>query len=143
MPSDDALNWADAFAVVYSICDKKSFDRARTLIRGIQESRSPSHVPVILIANKLDLEHTRQVMVNDGMKLSDEVGCQFVEVSAADGVDDIVNAFQTLIREVTALSPTAKRRKNSFGTVSKAISSFFSSKNKNLNSNSKRKMYAY
>ena len=129
------LSWADAFMIVYNVSSRKSFDRAKGIAELIRSgNRSPGMAPVALIGNKTDLEHLREVCTNEGMVLADEKGFQFFEVSAAEEIVTIANAFESLMKEVLMYVSTQRRRRNSFGTVSKAITSFFGGR-RNLNAN--------
>lgn len=62
--------------------------------------RASEDVPVILVANKVDLEATmRSVETREGEDLAEKFGCPFYETSAAHRrhVDDV---FHTLVREI-------------------------------------------
>lgn len=122
-------NWGDAFVIVYSICDRKSFDEAKGLLEKVQKLKAPSYAPVLLLGNKTDLDHRREVEIKEGHELSLEYGCRFHEVSAADCYLSVNIAFTALLRELNTLNSSKlsslKRRKSSLYTVSKAIQSMF------------------
>ena len=63
--------------------------------------RAQENVPVILVANKVDLEINgqRRVSTEDGQDMAKKIGCPFIETSAAhrSHVDDV---FHTLVREI-------------------------------------------
>ena len=66
----------------------------------ITKVRASEDVPVILVANKVDLEQTnRAVDVREGEALADKFNCPFYETSAAHRrhVDDV---FHSLVREI-------------------------------------------
>jgi GTPase SAR1 family protein len=66
----------------------------------ISKVRATEDVPIILVANKVDLEQTqRRVSSSEGMSLANKFGCSFLETSAAHRrhVDDV---FHTLVREI-------------------------------------------
>jgi GTPase SAR1 family protein len=46
---------------VYSITDKQSFEYAVEVLENFQKLRPINAVPVVLLANKADLEHLREV----------------------------------------------------------------------------------
>ena len=57
-------------------------------------------VPIILVANKVDLEQSsRAVLTTEGEALAEKFGCPFFETSAAmrRHVDDV---FHTLVKEI-------------------------------------------
>lgn len=93
--------WADCFLFVYSITDRNSFEEIINLKKQVENVRRSTNISGILVGNKLDLLHDRQVPVSDASELADEIGCKFYEVSAADWtqVADIDVMFQDLFRE--------------------------------------------
>lgn len=56
---EEAIYWADACIVVYDITSKSSFDQASDLLQRVLQLRS--QIPTVLLGNKADLEHLRQV----------------------------------------------------------------------------------
>ncbi|KFM60580.1 GTP-binding protein Rit1, partial [Stegodyphus mimosarum] len=73
-PKEETLQWADGFMLVYSIIDRDSFTYLREVRQLIQSSRpaSPggtqgqSPCPTVVVANKADLIHLRQVSTEEG-----------------------------------------------------------------------------
>ena len=57
---DKDVRWADAFLVVYSITDKKSFNKAIQLVEAIYDGKGTDELHVALVGNKKDLEHFRK-----------------------------------------------------------------------------------
>lgn len=55
------LRWGDAFAIVYSVCDRRSFLAAAELLALLERTRLPGCAAVTLLGNKRDLEHARLV----------------------------------------------------------------------------------
>jgi GTPase SAR1 family protein len=78
----DSIQWADGFLLVYSILDKASFDYIQRFRRHVLEIRnigsssvskadqqtgaSSSTIPCVLVANKADMVHLRQVPTHEG-----------------------------------------------------------------------------
>lgn len=131
MPSEK-LDWSSAFVVVYSISSKSSFLVAADSVRNLL----PRGQPVLLLANKKDLEHIREVTTEEGQSLATELGnVYFAEVSAADCYAEVADAFRSVISDVCATiaksspstSPTntGHKRKISVVSVSKIISAMF------------------
>ncbi|MBN3286612.1 RASLC protein, partial [Polyodon spathula] len=96
------LNWANAFIVVYSIENRRSFEACRLYLdivsihtKGVQQE-----YPVILLGNKLDMERYRQVSKSDGLSLASKYGCLFYEVSACLDFDSVQRVFHEAAREV-------------------------------------------
>ncbi|XP_018427745.1 PREDICTED: ras-like protein family member 12 [Nanorana parkeri] len=96
------LSWANAFLVVYSIDNKKSFEGCLQYLEIIsQYNKGAVHEsPVLLIGNKLDMERYRQVSKADGSALASRHGCLFREVSACLDFRLVQQVFHDAIHEV-------------------------------------------
>jgi len=115
--SGDLIQWADGFVLVYSILDRISFDYIRRFRRHITQYRSTNptgirsgdsvNVPCVLLANKADMVHLRQVTTEEGEVAGREMECYFAEVAAAEQVSSVADAFTELGRQVDAF----RRRK--------------------------------
>lgn len=138
----DHISWANAFVVVYSICDRDSFQHARHCLETISTLKGLRYAPVILLGNKRDLEHARQVGVDDGHEMSLQYQCQFYEVSAAENYIGVSLAFQSLIREARALQALRtlpiRRKVGAAMTVSKMIGMVFGKNGKSGRNGKKR-----
>ena len=129
--ADTQMSWADAYVIVYSICDACSFEKAKTLLENISKVRSNSYLPVLLLGNKTDLEHRRAVGVEEGHQAALEYNCQYYEVSAAENYVTINIAFQALLRDAKMnqqQKSLLKRRRTSLVNVSKKLGAMFSGK---------------
>uniref|UniRef100_A0A8V0Z2D8 small monomeric GTPase n=1 Tax=Gallus gallus TaxID=9031 RepID=A0A8V0Z2D8_CHICK len=96
------LHWANAFLVVYSIDDRRSFEGCGRYLdilarhaRGCQRQS-----PVLLLGNKLDMEQYRQVTKAEGMSLATKFGCLFYEVSACQDFAAVQHVFHQAVREL-------------------------------------------
>ncbi|XP_046393707.1 uncharacterized protein LOC124161433 [Ischnura elegans] len=112
---EEHLRWGDAFVVVYSVCDRRSFRSAKRLLarlsrlhgggrHGVSEDdghlvATPLAAPALLLGNKRDLDHAREIGVDAGQELSLRYGAQFYEVSAAQSYAGVSLAFHSLLRE--------------------------------------------
>lgn len=56
---EEAIYWADACVVVYDITNRTSMTHAAELLQRVLQLRS--QMPIVLLGNKSDLEHLRQV----------------------------------------------------------------------------------
>jgi GTPase SAR1 family protein len=61
------LKSMDAFAVVYSLDNRNSFDEASEWYKKLD--RSFSDVPILLCANKFDLSYSREVDPEEGKEV--------------------------------------------------------------------------
>ncbi|CAG2114517.1 unnamed protein product [Medioppia subpectinata] len=142
----DHISWGNAFAIIYSICDKQSFIHARHLLETISVLKGPGMYPIMLLGNKRDLaEHSRQVEVNDGQEMCLQYQCQFYEISAAESSVGVCLAFQSLIRQVCPLlsmrgMPAIRRKTSSGITVSKMIGLVFGKNGKNGRNGKKKSL---
>ena len=145
---ESRVNWADAFVVVYSICSRRSFATARQLMLTLAKLRGAASPPLLLLGNMRDLEHRREVGVEEGHEAALEHGCLYYEVSAADSALSVSVAFHAFLREARIAqqqrAALLKRRRSSLGSVSKKLGAMFgknsgSSKDSNGDSD-KRKM---
>ncbi|KAL7646331.1 UNVERIFIED_CONTAM: hypothetical protein RMT77_003240 [Armadillidium vulgare] len=127
MPSQEILGWADGFMLVYSIIDRRSFNWVKRVRLHICERKlahtgcsgssspnlSPSPTPstggdisptmgppMVLVANKADMVHLRQVSTEEGEILAKDLECSFSEVAASEQVTQVAGAFHDLFREV-------------------------------------------
>jgi len=94
------MRCGEGFIICYSITERHSFNEAVEYRNLITKVRASEDVPVILVANKVDLEATmRSVDTREGEDLAEKFGCPFYETSAAHRrhVDDV---FHTLVREI-------------------------------------------
>ncbi|GLV33708.1 uncharacterized protein CBL_11406 [Carabus blaptoides fortunei] len=80
IPSTETQNWADGLLLVYSITDRHSFEHVRHVMTAISESDTP----LVLVANKSDMIHLRQVSTEEGSILARDFDCGFSEVAAAE-----------------------------------------------------------
>lgn len=99
----------EGFIIMYSITDRQSFREASQAKKQIERVRRCDDIPMVLVANKIDLESKREVTTEEGQALALEFDCAFFETSAAlrHFVDDV---FHSLVRQI--------RRKERLGTKS-------------------------
>ncbi|KAG9491890.1 hypothetical protein GDO78_000409 [Eleutherodactylus coqui] len=92
---------AEGFLLVYSITDYRSYEYIRHLHQHIRKVNSDAKSPIILVANKGDLLHVRQVPPEAGIQLANELGCSFVEISTSENCQDVCDVFQHLCKEIS------------------------------------------
>ncbi|XP_014677201.1 PREDICTED: ras-related and estrogen-regulated growth inhibitor-like, partial [Priapulus caudatus] len=109
------VKWGDAFLLVYSITDRDSFDQISGVKKFIEETKCSMAVPCIIVGNKSDLDHIRQVPKEEGENLASELGCGFYECSACDGDVAVFDAFLELHRDARRrrMLDTRGRRRSS------------------------------
>lgn len=65
----ESIQWADGFLLVYSILDRSSFEyvqRCKAYIAEVRGVNNIGSVPIVLLANKADMVHLRQVTHEEG-----------------------------------------------------------------------------
>lgn len=75
------INYAEGFALVFSIDNKKSFEALKQKYDKIIRLKGYS-CPLLLIGNKKDLESEREVTVEEAKKMASFFHCEYVEMSA-------------------------------------------------------------
>ncbi|KAA8579980.1 hypothetical protein FQN60_005515, partial [Etheostoma spectabile] len=94
------VRWGDGFVIVYDITDRGSFEEVAPLRSLLEEVKKPKNVPLVLVGNKSDLDHVRQVGTEEGERLAAEMACAFYECSAcANEGGTVAEAFHELCRE--------------------------------------------
>lgn len=101
----EALAWCDGLLLVYSINDRDSFN----FIKKVKQELQNSDTPVLLIGNKADLIHLRQVSTEEGEILAKDFDCKFYEISAAEQVQQVSDAFLDLCREIIQAKRKSKQ----------------------------------
>ncbi|KAK6168850.1 hypothetical protein SNE40_020022 [Patella caerulea] len=123
---------ANAFVVVYNVADGQSFYHAKYQIERLRRNKETSNIPILLLGNKTDLEHLRDVHVNEVRQTALCFNCKLYEVSAAEDYQAINVAFRELIVQASIVdnqyTKPVKRRRSILGNVSKRISSVFKRK---------------
>lgn len=115
---DQWIRDGEGFVLVYSITSRNSYDRIRKFYNQVQRVKESNHpasptgpsylqqqvgpvysgpVPVMLVGNKSDKHHEREVSSQEGQALARELGCEFVEASAKNCVN-VEKAFFDVVR---------------------------------------------
>ncbi|XP_078098001.1 ras-related and estrogen-regulated growth inhibitor-like protein [Mustelus asterias] len=97
------IQWADGFVLVYSICDRASFNVAQQeiqFIKSMKDSPGTDRAPIVIVGNKRDLGHQRTVSSEEGRLLALATGCQFCETSAAETYHGVLLAFHSLVERI-------------------------------------------
>jgi len=119
-PAQDTMTWADGFVLVYAITDRLSFNYVKPILQHIQDLKGScgKEIPSVLLGNKGDMVHLRQVSSEEGEILAKDFDCNFGEVAAADQVAEVASAFQELCRDVHQA-----RRKNKTSLLDRVLGS--------------------
>jgi len=93
------MRTGEGFLLVYSITSRNSFEEISTFHQQILRVKDQDSFPVIVVANKSDLEYERQVGMNEGRDLAKHFGCKYIETSAKLRIN-VDEAFNELVREI-------------------------------------------
>ncbi len=96
---------ADVLLIAFSLTDSSSLDTAlhiRQLANGY--CGQFSRIPAVLIGTKLDLDSTRVVGFEEGVSVAKEVGCSYIETSAASN-RGVGKAFAKAVQMVPCSMP--------------------------------------
>ena len=72
----------DLYIIMYSVTDRNSFGECRRIATFLREN-SAGNIDLVLVGNKTDLEHSRDILECEGSLLSEELDCRFYEISVA------------------------------------------------------------
>eukprot|EP00252_Welwitschia_mirabilis_P003337 TRINITY_DN13416_c0_g1_i1.p1 TRINITY_DN13416_c0_g1~~TRINITY_DN13416_c0_g1_i1.p1 ORF type:complete len:215 (+),score=26.40 TRINITY_DN13416_c0_g1_i1:408-1052(+) len=84
--------------IVYDISRRLTFENVSRWLDELK-THTDTNVVRMLVGNKSDLEHIREVPVEDGKRLAESEGLFFIETSALDNTN-VLPAFQIVIREI-------------------------------------------
>lgn len=82
--------------IVYAINSKESFNNVQKWLDELKGG-ADKNIAIMLIGNKCDLEHLREVPTDDAKKFAKENDLAFMETSAANATN-VDEAFNTLVR---------------------------------------------
>ncbi|KAG0025100.1 Ras GTPase [Podila clonocystis] len=89
----------EGFLLVYSITSRNSFEEISTFYQQILRVKDKDFFPIILVANKCDLESERQVSTHEGRELAKQFSSRLIETSAKQRIN-VDEAFYNLVREI-------------------------------------------
>ncbi|XP_076028253.1 ras-related and estrogen-regulated growth inhibitor-like protein [Oratosquilla oratoria] len=92
------VHWAEAFVIVYSVCDSRSFKRAKETLEILCQIHRP--IPILLLGNKNDLQHLREVEEVEARSLALSHAARFSEVSAAESSKDVTESLDAFLKEI-------------------------------------------
>ncbi|XP_074150347.1 GTP-binding protein REM 2 [Sminthopsis crassicaudata] len=80
---EHCLQTGDAFLIVFSVTDRRSFSRVPETLLRLRAGRPHHDLPIILVGNKSDLARSREVSLEEGRHLAGMLSCKHIETSAA------------------------------------------------------------
>ena len=89
------------FLIVYSITSLQTFQDIKTMKEQIMRVKGTDKVPMLLVGNKSDLEHQREVPYREGQGLAQTWNCPMLE-SSAKNTQNVNEVFIEIVREMNA-----------------------------------------
>ncbi|XP_037539594.1 si:dkeyp-59c12.1, partial [Nematolebias whitei] len=127
-PCHKKVQWADGFVLVYSICDRASFNAVSKLVQSIKSTKDflgEDKVPIVIVGNKRDLHHRRTVLSEEGRLLALNTNCLFYEVSAAENYHSVLTVFHGLVERMRDAKLTNTKRPLRLKGIVKSMSAVF------------------
>ena len=87
--------------MIYDVADRKTFKNVENWIDIFYEY-SNTNKPILIVGNKIDLEHKRQVSYKEGVELAERYDTNFLEVSAKNGTN-IDKIFEKIVEKINNL----------------------------------------
>ncbi|KAK1343682.1 hypothetical protein QTO34_014235 [Cnephaeus nilssonii] len=92
------MRTGEGFLLVFSVTDRGSFEEISKFQRQILRVKDRDEFPMILIGNKADLDHQRQV-TQEGQQLAGQLKVTYMEASAKIRMN-VDQAFHELVRVI-------------------------------------------
>lgn len=94
---DQYIRSAEGFLLVFSLTSRSSFEEAKEIYKQIlRVNEEKDKVAVVLLANKSDLIHERQVSTNEIEKFTQISGIPYFEGSAKERINVDQSFFQVV-----------------------------------------------
>lgn len=84
--------------VAYDITKGKTFQNLNRWVTELKEN-APPNIIIMLVGNKCDLNHLREVSSDEGKQFAEKHGLYFIETSALDSTN-VDTAFQNVVTEI-------------------------------------------
>jgi len=108
------IRLSEGFIIVYSIVDKASFENVDAFYENIinykNEDNNDEKVPMVLVANKCDLEDNREVDVASGQAKAGKWGCSLLECSAKSNLN-VQEVFAKCVEAIVEMKSKNKPAK--------------------------------
>jgi len=120
---DQWMREGKGFLLVFSVCNKSTFDELTELHRKILRAKDASSVPMAIAGNKCDLRDPcdpNQVTVDEAEALAKTFGCLYFETSAKERINNEECFFQ-VVREIRKIEDGLKKKDKKTGGFCKIL----------------------
>jgi len=100
---DQWIREGQGFVLVYSIASRVSFERIEIFRQSMNRIKRGQPV-FLLVGNKSDKSTEREVPQDEGIKLAERFGCEFMETSAKTS-QNVENLFTHIVRTLRYKTP--------------------------------------
>ena len=102
----------EGFLLVYSVTDRSSFNEIYKFHKQILRVKDREEFPMILVANKADLDHHRIVTKDEGLELSQQLKIEYIEASAKMRLN-VDQSFYDLVKIIRKFQAEERPEENS------------------------------
>ncbi len=117
---------ANAITIVYDITDNDSFEHVKLWLDEIHQY-AKENILLLLVGNKIDLEHKRKVTLKQGQDLAKQYGLIFIETSAKSTIN-IHELFNEATKAYIEKSDSFQRKNKNEPTEEKRITTLVNKK---------------
>lgn len=93
------MRTGEGFLLVFSVTDRGSFEEVYKFQRQILRVKDRDEFPMILVGNKADLDHQRQITLDEGQQLARQLKVTYMEASAKIRMN-VDQSFHELVRVI-------------------------------------------
>ena len=111
---------------MYSINDRKSFDKLYEIVTIFKTIRRSRNIPCALVATKIDLSTERSVALGEGLSLAHELNCPFFETSAQSSFN-VNEVFDNLMKQIYQTKKIVHKSRRESSKIQKFVSKSFNS----------------
>ncbi|KAJ8309347.1 hypothetical protein KUTeg_014221 [Tegillarca granosa] len=104
---DQYLRTGEAFVVVFSVTDQRSFEEAEAMYEWLLRVKSGGKPHMIFCGNKIDLESQRVIPKEKGLDLAKKVGVSYIETSAKTG-ENVKTVFERLLKSLPQVASSCQ-----------------------------------
>ncbi|KAL8603390.1 Ras-related protein R-Ras2 [Nucella lapillus] len=102
----------EGFLLVYSVTDRSSFEEIFKFHKQILRVKDRDEFPMLLVANKSDLESQRMVQSSEGQELAKSLKIRYIEASAKNPVQSSEGQELAKSLKIRYIEASAKNRTN-------------------------------
>ncbi|KAL5009545.1 hypothetical protein ScPMuIL_011850 [Solemya velum] len=97
----------EGFLLVYSVTDRSSFDEIYKFHKQILRVKDRDEFPMLLVANKADLDHQRIINRDESLEIARQLKIQHIEASAKMRMN-VDQSFYELVRIIRQFQATER-----------------------------------